>query len=228
MSVLTASSVAEEKHHSAFYRFLSVGAWTADPLAKVVLTLLLPFLPSQVTVLVDDTLCHKSGPHLFGANMHFDSARSTYGRGTSADRKAFFAFGHNWVVLALWIPLPWSSQGGLAIPFLFRLYRSKKHCPERQHRKRTELAAEMIELLSSWVPGDRQLEIVGDSEYACRTLVRKLPSNQHFTGPMSMDAALYSMPGEYQGRGRKRLKGDRLLSPQTSRSRSRRGGKSSI
>ena len=75
--IQAASSVAEGKHHSVFYRFLSVGAWTADSLGKVVLTLLLPFLPSLVTVLVDDTLCHKSGPHIFGANMHFDSAKST-------------------------------------------------------------------------------------------------------------------------------------------------------
>ena len=207
------SCVAGEKHHSSFYRFLSAGAWTADSLAKVVLTLLLPFLPSQVMVIVDDTLCHKSGPHIFGANMHFDAAKSTYGRGTSAGRKAFFAFGHNWVVLALWIPLPWNRQRGLAIPFLFRLYRSKKRCPEEQHRKRTELAAEMIKLLAIWMPGDRQFEIVADSEYACKTLVRDLPSDQHFTGPMTMDAALYAQPEGYKGRGRKRLKGKRLLSP---------------
>ena len=117
--IQAASSAAGEKHHSAFYRFLSAGAWTPDSLAQVVLTLLLPFLRSQVTVIVDDTLCHKSDPHIFGANMHFDSAKSTYGRGTSAGRKAFFAFGHNWVVLALWIQLPWNRQRGLAIPFLF-------------------------------------------------------------------------------------------------------------
>ena len=212
--IQAASSATEQKHHSAFYRFLSVGAWTADSLAQIILTLLLPFLPWQVTVIVDDTLCHKSGPHIFGANMHFDSAKSSYGRGTSAGRKAFFAFGHNWVVLALWIPLPWDRQRGLAIPFLFRLYRSKKHCPKGQHRKRTELAAELIKLVASWLPGERRLEIVGDSEYACKTLVRDLPADQHFTGPMSMDAALYAKPGEYKGRGRKRLKGKRLLSPQ--------------
>jgi len=212
--IQAASSAAKGKHHSSFYRFLSEGAWAANSVAKVIFRLLLPFLSSQITVLVDDTLCHKSGPHLFGANMHFDSARSTYGRGTSADRKSFFAFGHNWVVLALWIPLPWRNKGGIAVPFLFRLYRSKKYCPQKQHRKRTELAAEMIDMLAGWVPDTHWLEIVGDSEYACRTLVRDLPSSQHFTGPMTMDAAVYDEPGEYQGRGRTRLKGTRLSSPQ--------------
>ena len=211
--IQAASGVAGEKHHSAFYRFLSKGSWAPDSVGRVVFTLLLPSLPSEITAIVDDTLSHKSGPHIFGANMHFDAAKSTYGRGTSADRKAFFAFGHNWVVLSLWISLPWNRRRGLAIPVLFRLYRSKKSCPERQYRKRTKLAADLLGLLASWVPPNRQLDIVGDTEYACKTLVKHLPSDQHFTGPMCMDAALYAQPGEYQGRGRKRLKGKRLLSP---------------
>jgi hypothetical protein len=212
--IQAAPNAASAKHHSTLYRFLSRGEWAADSLARVIFKLLLPFLPFAITAIVDDTLCHKSGPHIFGANMHFDASKSTYGRGTSAGRKAFFAFGHNWVVLALWIPLPWRRERGLAIPFLFRLYRSKKRCPETKYRKRTELAAELVRLLASWVPPDRQFEIVGDSEYACKTLVRELPSDQHFTGPMTMDAALYARPGNYKGRGRKRLKGKRLLSPE--------------
>jgi len=72
-----------------------------------------------------------------------------------------------------------------------------------EHRKRTELAAELIKLLASWLPEECRLEIVGDSESACKTSVRGLPENQHFTGPMSMDAALDDEPGEYSGRGRK-------------------------
>ena len=209
-----AAETVGEKHHSTLYRFLSRGAWTADSLGQVVLKLLLPLLPAHITAIVDDTLCHKSGPHIFGASMHFDAGKSTYGRGTSAGRKAFFAFGHNWVVLALWLPLPWNRKRGVAIPILFRLYRSKKRCPERQYRKRTELAAELVTLLVGWLPEGRQLEVVGDSEYACKTLVRALAPHVLFTGPMVMDAAVYDQPGVYKGRGRKNRKGKRLPSPQ--------------
>ncbi|MHC4178289.1 MAG: IS701 family transposase [Planctomycetota bacterium] len=209
-----AAETVGERHHSSLYRFLSRGAWVADSLGQVVFKLLLPFLLSHITAIVDDTLCHKSGPHIFGASMHFDAGKSTYGRGTSAGRKAFFAFGHNWVVLALWLPLPWDRERGLAIPILFRLYRSKKRCPERQYRKRTELAAELVHKLIDWLPADRQLEVVGDSEYACETLVKDLPPGVLFTGPMVMDAAVYDQPGKYKGRGRKNRKGKRLLSPQ--------------
>jgi hypothetical protein len=127
--------------------------------------------------------------------------------------KKFFAFGHNWVVLAVWVPLPWNCERGMAIPILFRLYRGKKRCPKRQYRKRTELAAELVELLASWLSPDERLHVVGDAEYACETLVRDLPDSIYFTGPIVMDAAVYAKPGKYAGRGRHRVKGPRLHSP---------------
>jgi len=53
----------------------------------------LPFLPENIEAAVDDTLCHRTGPHIFGAAMHHDSATSTDGGG--GGRRAGFAFGHN-------------------------------------------------------------------------------------------------------------------------------------
>lgn len=204
---------APQKHHASFYRFLSHGRWASDALGEVLFRLLLPWLPPQITIILDDTLCHKGGPHLFGAAMHYDAHASTYGRGTSQGRKGFFAFGHNWVVAAVWLPLPWDPARGLALPVLIRLYRSKKRCPQGQYRKRTEIAAEMVECLASWLPAGRSFHLVADAEYACKTLIRRLPNKVAFTGPMTMDAALYEQAGPYQGRGRRRLKGDRLPSP---------------
>ena len=204
---------AHEKHHSSFYRFLSHGSWAVDALGEVLLHLLLPWLPQQVTLILDDTLCHKSGPHLFGAAMHYDTHASTYGRGTSQGRQSFFAFGHNWVVAAVWLPLPWNPARGLALPLLIRLYRSKKRCPAGRYRKRTEMAAELVKLVAGWLPAGRPLLVVADREYACKTLLRHLPPNVSFTGPMTMDAALYDQAGPYSGRGRRRLKGERLDTP---------------
>ena len=201
------------KHHSCLYRFLSVGKWTADSLGKVLFHLLLPFLSSRITVLIDDTLNKKGGPHIFGAGMHYDASKSTYGRGTAGGAKKFFAFGHNWVVLAVWVPLPWKTNGGMAVPILFRLYRSRKTCPKKRYRKRTELASELVKIVGSYLPDGYQLRIVGDSEYSCKTVVRHLGENQYFTGAMVLDAALYEEPGPYSGKGRKRDKGKRLPSP---------------
>lgn len=185
-------------------------------MGKVVFRLLESFLPFEIIAIVDDTLCHKSGPHMFGAYMHYDAAQSTYGRGTEEGGKKFFAFGHNWVVLAVWVPLPWIRKRGLALPILFRLYRTKKRCPRQEYRKRTELARELVSILAGWLPAKRALHIVADAEYACETLVRNLPETIFFTGPIVPDAAVYARPGKQKkkdGRGRPRKKGKRLLSP---------------
>lgn len=204
-----------KKHHATLYRFLSRAVWMTDALGEVLVTLILPLIPGErVHGLVDDTLCRRSGPHFWGAGMHHDPLTSTYGRGTKLGRQVFFAYGHNWVVVSLWVPLPWNAQRGVAIPVLFRLYRSKKRCPAGEYRKRTELAAEMIQVLASWIPQTRRLVVLGDSEYACQTLLRSLPPRVDFVGPMVKDAALYDVPGPFKGKGRPRRKGARLPSPQ--------------
>jgi len=198
------------RHHSAYYRFLSRGAWAADSLGKVLFRLLLRWLPEEIEAQVDDTLCKKGGPHFFGAGMHHDASGSTCGRG----RRVRFAFGHNWVVLSVWLPCPWRAGRGWAIPLLLRLYRSKKRCPNNDHRKRTELAADLVRLLVSWLPEGHRLHLTGDGAYACRTVVRDRPEDMVFTGPMAMNAAIYKPPAAYRGRGRPQRKGNRLLSPQ--------------
>ena len=214
--IQAAGEQARDKHYSVFYRFLSRGQWSIDALGKAVFCLLRSWLPERVVVIIDDTLCHKSGPHIFGAHMHYDASQSTYGRSVGGDRKTFFAFGHNWVVLALWITLPWNRNRGLAIPILFRLYRGKKRCPKRQYRKRTQLAVDLVNLFSSWLPTDRTMLLVGDAEYACETLVRTLPERIAFAGPMLINAALFDQPAAQEGirRGRPRVKGNRLPSPE--------------
>jgi hypothetical protein len=218
--LIQASSAPPEKHHSGFYRFLAQGAWVTDSLAKTLFHLLLPLLPKSITLIVDDTLCTKGGPHIFGAAMHYDARSSTYGRKAEGGAKKSFAFGHNWVVAALWVPLPWCSIRGVAIPFMSRLYRSRKRCPKGVYRKRTELATDILTVIASWLPTDRQLLVIGDSEYACQTvvknlIVKSLPDRVFFIGPMVMNAALYDLPpnNTKPRLGRPPVKGKRMLSP---------------
>lgn len=211
--IQAAGDPGQKKHHSSYYRFLSHGAWCIDALAKTVFQLLLPFLPDDITLIVDDTLCVKGGPHIFGAAMHFDARNSTYGRKAEGGAQRFFAFGHNWVVAALWLPLPWGSTRGLAIPFMIRLYRSRKTCPPELYRKRTELAADIIQIVAGLVPQGRRIYVVADGEYACKTIVKSRPDSVVFIGPMVMDAALYDLPNTKRRVGRPSKKGKRLLSP---------------
>jgi hypothetical protein len=83
-----------------------------------------------------------------------------------------------------------------------------------EYRTRPQLAREMIALLASWLP-DRTIEVVGDSEYAGKSISRHLPGNVHLTSRMVMNAALYGLPPKRRKgqRGAPRKKGKRLPSP---------------
>jgi hypothetical protein len=143
--------------------------------------------------------------------MQHDHLLSNYGRGKTLVK--FFSFGHNWVILCVCIPVPWNQEKAIAIPVAFRLYRSKKQCPPEQYRKRTELARELVDLVAAWVPTQCKIVLIGDTEYACKTLVHTLPARVKFIGPMNIDGALYALPEPTRGRGRPRKKGQRLRSP---------------
>jgi hypothetical protein len=219
--------------HTRFYDFFSRARWEPDDLSMHLVPIALELIPEEMTVeaSVDDTLAYRSGAHIWGAGMHYDALRSNYGRGLK--RVVSLAFGHSWVILSLLVPVPWNRSRLLAVPVLFRLYRSKKTCPDDEYRKRSELAAELVELLFRWMPSTRRLRVLGDDEYATKIVAtrisallrkaevetrtgcrRSLPEKIELCGPMDMGAAFYDPPPPYDGRGRPRKKGSRLLSPQ--------------
>ena len=119
-AVALAAGVVGWWHVSVFHRFFSRARWDADALGKVVFRLALRWVPAAepVVVLVDDTLARKHGKAIALGSMHHDPLLSSV-------HKAFASFGHVWVVLALWVPLPFGPRGeakGVAVPLLFRLY----------------------------------------------------------------------------------------------------------
>jgi len=119
--VALAAGAIGARHISVFHRFFSRACWTLDALGRVVFTLALKWLPADqpLVVLGDDTLARKGGKSIALASMHHDPL-------LSSARKPFASFGHVWVVLALWAPLPFGSGRGFALPVLFRLYVSTK------------------------------------------------------------------------------------------------------
>ncbi len=147
--------------------------------------------------------------------MHHDPLLSTA-------RRPFSRFGHVWVVLALWLPLPFGVVGGprgVAVPLLFRLFvgsqrGSRKDAPSRtmsgnryarardafpadpaQRPTKPELAREAIALVAGWAAElvpERTVDVVGDTAYVNRTTVEARPANVEVLGPMRLDAALYA------------------------------------
>jgi hypothetical protein len=230
-AVVVAAGAMGQCHISVFHRFFARAQWALDDLGRVLFRLALAWLPADqpVYVIIDDTLCRKSGKSICLASIHHDPLLSTR-------RKPFFRFGHVWVVLAVWVPLPMGARRGFALPILFRLYRSTKRggqepAPSRPSRgprlqkaqavhthgerpTKLELARELLVLLASWA-GSRPVYAVTDSLYAGRALLEQRPAGVHIMSRLRMDAALWTpppprRPGQH---GRPRRRGVRLPTP---------------
>lgn len=210
-AALVATDVPGRRHHEAFHRFYSRGTWKPDELGRLAFTVVLKLLVSGATlhITVDDTLAAKKGPRVFGIGSHLDAVRST-------KRQKIFSFGHCWVTLAVVMPVPFSRRTW-ALPLLFRLYRNEKECLRNghPHRKKTQLARELIDVFHGWV-GERRVELSMDAAYCNDTVMRGLPSGVVVFGSMRPDAVLTELPRTRRrhSNGRPRVRGRTLPKPE--------------
>lgn len=230
-AVALASGDLSRRHISAFHRFFAQAQWALDGLGLVLFHLAEPWVPAdqRLVVIVDDTLARKTGKCISLGSMHHNPL-------LSSPHKPFTSFGHVWVVLALWVPLPLNRQRGFALPVLFRLYTGSKRGGQRDapsrpstsgrlaaaqravaatpHQTKLELGRELIGLVSSWAP-TRHVLVLVDSAYAGRTILEQRPANVHICSRLRMDAALWTTPRPRQAgqNGRPRRRGERLPSP---------------
>ena len=230
-AVAVASGGVDGCHISVFHRFFTRATWSLDAVGHVVFRLALAWIPAAqpLFVLLDDTLARKTGKGISLATMHHDPLLSTA-------RKPFCSFGHVWVVLALWVPLPMGGPRGFALPLLFRLYVGAKRggtkdAPGRPRRgtrqqaaeqahaahprpTKLALARELLALVAGWADG-RTVYAVVDSAYAARPLLEDRPANVEVLSRLRLDAALWARPGRRRPgqRGRPRKRGHRLPTP---------------
>src|SRR6266487_4483005 len=83
----------------------------------------------------------------------------------STRKRVATASGHNWVVLAIAVCVPFTNAPILALPVMARLHRPGKGQPSC-----AKLAKEMLAELLAHFPG-RTFTLVGDGAYACRELL---------------------------------------------------------
>jgi hypothetical protein len=210
-AALVVTDVPGRRHHEAFHRFFSRGTWKPDELGQLAFGVLLKLLApgARLHVAVDDTLAAKKGPSVFGIGSHLDAVRST-------KRQKIFCFGHCWVTLAVVISVPFSTRTW-ALPLLFRLYRTVKECnsKDQPHRKKTELARDLLDVFLSWT-GERRIELSMDSAYCNDTVMRGLSPSFVVFGSMRPDAVLTAIPksSRRHANGRPRLRGETLLKPE--------------
>ncbi len=188
-----------------YYNFFERSAWTPLALAQRLGILMLTRLKlvGVVTLLVDDTLSHKRGKSVWGLGWFRDAVASTKKRVATAS-------GHNWVVVAVAVCLPFSGTPILALPLLARL-----HLPGKGQPSCADLARQMVVEVLGWWP-QRRFSLVGDGAYACAPLLKDLDLRVTFVGRMRGDSAVYDPrvpPAKPDKPGPKAKKGGRLPAP---------------
>jgi hypothetical protein len=197
-----------------FYNFFSRSAWTVRDLARQVCVALVARLsPSGLLYLVvDDTLLHKRGKHVWGLGWFRDAAAST-------PKRTVIASGNHWVVMGLAICIPGTNKI-YCLPIHAKLHRSGKG-----RSGEAALAKEMLDDVLAWFP-DRKFIFLGDGAYSAKKLLGKLDSRITYIGVMRGDAAIYDPqpPKPRKGKGgRKPSKGPRLPSPREAVKKADRG-----
>jgi len=198
--------VCRKRRHpfDRFYNFFSRSAWTARELAhEVAVAIVVRLNPKGVLYLVvDDTLLHKRGQHVYGLGWFRDAVASTAKRVATAS-------GNHWVVMGLAIRIP-GTEKIYCLPIHARL-----HLPGKGQPTEATLGREMLQDVLGWFPG-RRLVLLGDGAYSAKNLLGDLDERVTHVGVMRSDAAIYDpLPPKQpkSKRGRKPGKGPRLPSP---------------
>jgi hypothetical protein len=202
-----------------FYNFFSRSAWTVRDLAhQVAVEIVVRLNPrGMLYLVVDDTLLHKRGKHVYGLGWFRDAVASTAKRVATAS-------GNHWVVVGLAIRIPGTNKI-YCLPI-----HAKLHLAGKKQKSEAVLAKEMLADILTWFP-ERKLVFLGDGAYSTKHLLGDLHQRVTYVGVMRADAAIYDPlpPRQSQSRrGPKATKGPRLPNPKEAmkkadRNRSGRG-----
>ncbi len=128
--LIWSSGSTRKGHHSRYHRFFSKSVWELDSLSFCLAKLLIrTFAATGLIALAgDDTLCRKRGLNVFGTGMHHDPL-------ISSRAKPLVSWGHDWVVLAILVRLPFVKSKVWALPIAFRLYRNRQGVTKGKAKK---------------------------------------------------------------------------------------------
>jgi hypothetical protein len=203
-------AIPNSRPRDAYYRVLASASWSIEEVGLRLLRLILALAPQETLFLVgDDTLLARKGPKIFGAGMHRDGVLST--RTRTVNR-----WGHAWVVLGVVVESCRNPGRYYSLPVLMQLYLSQATSQKlgRKYRKKTELVLDMVRRIQRELP-EQKLHFLGDYGYTAPAVLRQFPRDIEVTGRAHSKARLYEpAPPRGPGRGRPRVRGEQLPSPQ--------------
>lgn len=211
---------------SAAYRLFENERFEPDLLFAPVRRAVLDRLPEgfPVVAALDDTLVHKTGKRVHGAAWRRDPLGAPFGVSfTWAQRHlqtTLLLPEHGWTGQARALPVDLVHAPTPKRPRRNASEEDWRRYRDAQQRTRLgEVARQRIHHLRSTLDADpggqqRTLLLVGDGGYTNGSVYRDLPNNTVLIGRLRKDAKLYAPPEQLHGRGRRRLYGNRLLTPE--------------
>lgn len=197
------------KHFTTYHNFFKRCKCPLLKLSKFLCSLIFSCVDGVIELVVDETLTRHNGPKVFGGGCHRDPL-------LSKQKRVQYSFGHKWVVLAVRFHWPWLKRPW-ALPCLMALWVSEKQCPKYKvkHRNPIALTIMMLRLLHKWFP-QRTFIVVSDGGFASIELTQFAHRHRwlDLVSRLRRDAQLFDSATSQPKRGRRRLKGKRLLSPQ--------------
>lgn len=203
-------AISSHRCPDTYYRVLASASWSIDEVGFRLLKFILRRWPQETLFLVgDDTLLARKGSKVFGAGMHRDGCLSTRSRTVKR-------WGHAWVVLSVVFESRRNPGRYYSLPVLMQLYLSQATARKlgRKYRKKTKILIDMLRRLERELP-QQKLHFLGDYGYTAPAVLRQFPRRIEVTGRAHRKARLYaSAPPRRAGRGRPRVRGEKLDSPQ--------------
>ena len=199
-------------HPSSYHRVFSRRRWSCWRLARALAGWVFDHLvPGGKALLAgDDTVDEHPGDKVFGKGCHRDPVRSTHSY-------TAFRWGHKWVVLAVLVRFPFARRLW-ALPVLVALYHGEADdlAAGRKHKTPQQLLRQLCCVLLRWFR-HRRFVLTGDGNFATHELARfaaRRRGRLTLVCPFYPDANLYEPAPPYSGKGRPRVKGDKVPTPE--------------
>lgn len=203
---LRGKRVARNVRHpfDRFYNFFSRSSWTVRELGCALAVRIVVDLNivGELLLIVDATLLHKRGRHVWSIGWFYDPVAST-------EKRAATALGNKWAVLGLGIRIPGTNKY-FCLPIHAMLMP-----PGKGKKTESDMALKMVDDLCAWFP-DRTFTLVGDGGYSAKNLLQQLNARVRYVGLMRGDAAIHESEVAPRPRGKPGPKpkfGARLPSP---------------
>lgn len=212
--MLVASGYSTTWSHHRAHRFFSRSRWCQDSVGMTILDLIVGCLltpDAALELVVDDTLCKRSGPKVWGVRWHHDA--------TSTSSKPV-AKGTCYVVIGIVVSLPFMVRS-ICLPVQVKLWipkpkktsgkskGSKPKTTDKSCPSKVDIAKAAVSAIAKRYP-NRKVHVTGDAAYMSKAL-RKLPTNVTWTSRLRSDAALFDLaPPKTGQRGRPKTKGAQL------------------